>query len=117
MSFFLFSSDNDSIYAPPYVDRINNTPSQSVNTVDTLFSAFPAFLYLNPELAGYLLAPLLRYQDSSAYSLDYAAKNIGAYFIPLHPQFNTNEELIKECKDLPILMRPPMASIQITSMA
>lgn len=111
MSFLFFLLHNDAIYALPYVDRINNTFSQSVNTVDTLFSAFPAFLYLNPELAGYLLAPLLRYQDSSAYSLDYAAKNIGVYSIPLDPQFNMKEELIKECKDLPILMRPPMASI------
>ncbi|KAL5508771.1 hypothetical protein ACEPAG_4750 [Sanghuangporus baumii] len=31
----------------------------SVNTVDTLYSAFPAFLYLNPELGGYMLSPLL----------------------------------------------------------
>lgn len=50
----------------------------SVNTVDTLYAAFPMFIYLNPELGGYLLAPLLEYQDSISYTLEYAAKNIGA---------------------------------------
>jgi Domain of unknown function (DUF4965) len=53
-----------------------NTVS-SVNTVDTLYSALPAFLYFNPEIAGYLLAPLLEYQDSALYTLPYAAKNLG----------------------------------------
>ena len=42
-----------------------------------LYAALPAFLYLNPEIAGHLLSPLLEYQDSSAYTLDYAARNIG----------------------------------------
>ena len=50
---------------------------EGVNTVDTLFAAFPAFLYHNSELAGCLLVPLLRYQDSAAYKLNYAAKNLG----------------------------------------
>lgn len=62
--------------------RTSNTVTQGVNTVDTLFAAFPAFLYLNPELAGYLLVPLLNYQDSPAYTQQYAAKNIGQYDTP-----------------------------------
>lgn len=53
----------------------------SVNTVDTLFAAFPAFLYLNPELGGYLLSPLWELQDSSSDLLtSYAAMNIGMLF-------------------------------------
>lgn len=62
--------------------RTSNTWTQSVNTVDTLFTAFPAFLYLNPELAGYLLEPLLKYQDSPAYTQNFAAKNIGKQDTP-----------------------------------
>ena len=58
----------------------SDTFTQSVNTVDSLFAAFPAFLHFNPELAGYLLAPLLKYQDSEAYNLPYAARNIGMLF-------------------------------------
>lgn len=61
--------------------RTSNTFTQSVNTVDTLFAALPAFLYLNPELAGYLLEPLLKYQDSPAYTQNFAAKNIGKHYI------------------------------------
>lgn len=49
----------------------------SVNTVDTLYAAFPMFLYLNPELGGYLISPLLEYQDSSVYNQSYAALHIG----------------------------------------
>ncbi|KAL5519642.1 hypothetical protein ACEPAH_1325 [Sanghuangporus vaninii] len=52
----------------------------SINTVDTMYAAFPALLYLNSELAGYLLSPLLEYQDSSAYTLSYAARNIGSAY-------------------------------------
>ncbi|KAL5494579.1 hypothetical protein ACEPAI_40 [Sanghuangporus weigelae] len=52
----------------------------SVNTVDTLYAALPMFLYLNPEIAGYLLAPLLEYQDSSEYTQSYAARNIGSSY-------------------------------------
>ncbi|EJC98591.1 DUF1793-domain-containing protein [Fomitiporia mediterranea MF3/22] len=51
-----------------------------VNTVDTLYAAFPLFLYLNPELGGYLLSPLLEYQDSTVYTLNYAAMNIGSSY-------------------------------------
>lgn len=54
----------------------------SVNTVDTLYAAFPMFMYLNPELGGYALSPLLEYQDSAAYTLSYAAKNIGTITPP-----------------------------------
>ncbi|EJD03589.1 DUF1793-domain-containing protein [Fomitiporia mediterranea MF3/22] len=55
-------------------------PVSSVNAVDTLYAAFPAFMYLNPDLGGYLLTPLMEYQDSSVYTLSYAARNIGSTY-------------------------------------
>ncbi|KAI5120589.1 hypothetical protein M0805_002538 [Coniferiporia weirii] len=61
-------------------DNNGKTVQQSVNTVDVLYAAFPALLYLNPELGGYLLAPLLEYQDSNAYTQTYAAMNIGTAY-------------------------------------
>ncbi|KAI5117537.1 hypothetical protein M0805_004769 [Coniferiporia weirii] len=61
-------------------DNNGNTVQQSVNTVDVLYAAFPALLYLNPELGGYLLAPLLEYQDSDVYTQTYAAMNIGTAY-------------------------------------
>ncbi|KAI5119765.1 hypothetical protein M0805_009236 [Coniferiporia weirii] len=61
-------------------DSDGGTMRQGVNTVDVLYAAFPAMLYLNPELGGYLLAPLLEYQDSAAYTQTYAARNIGSAY-------------------------------------
>ncbi|KAL5494541.1 hypothetical protein ACEPAI_2 [Sanghuangporus weigelae] len=52
----------------------------SVNIIDTLYSAFPAFLYLNPELGGYMLSPLLEYQNSPAYTLSNSERNIGTTY-------------------------------------
>lgn len=66
------------IFIIPWVSC--RTTIASVNTVDTLYAALPAFLYLNPEIAGYLLSPLLEYQDSSAHTLSYAARNIGSFY-------------------------------------
>lgn len=37
---------------------------QSVNTVDNIYAAWPAFLYLDPTIGKYLLMPLLEYQGS-----------------------------------------------------
>lgn len=54
--------------------------TESINTVDAVYAAFPALLYLNPELGGSLLRPLLEYMDSSEFTLDYAAKNIGSAY-------------------------------------
>ena len=54
--------------------------AQSINTVDTIYAVFPALLYLNPELGGALLTPLLDYMDSSEFVLSYAAKNIGSAY-------------------------------------
>ncbi|KAL5494578.1 hypothetical protein ACEPAI_39 [Sanghuangporus weigelae] len=53
---------------------------RSINTVDALYPAFPAFLYLNPEIGRYLLAPLLEFQNSPSYLLEYAATNIGTTY-------------------------------------
>lgn len=52
----------------------------SVNVVDILYASLPAYLYFNPDLAAYLLSPLLEYEDSSHYQLPYAARSIGMQF-------------------------------------
>ena len=52
----------------------------SVNVVDSLYASLPAYLYFNPELVGYLLKPLLDYQDSFQYVLPYAAQRIGIIY-------------------------------------
>ena len=51
--------------------------TQSINSVDALYATFPAHLYLNPEIGGYLFRPLLEMMDTSDFTLGYSAKNIG----------------------------------------
>lgn len=49
----------------------------SVNPVDVMYAAMPAYLYLNPNILGYLLRPLLEFQDSNQYQNPFAAPNLG----------------------------------------
>jgi hypothetical protein len=49
-----------------------------VNAVETLYAAFPAFMYIDPKLGGLLLEPLLRLQASPKYTIPYAAPDLGA---------------------------------------
>ena len=59
--------------------------SNRVNAVDVIYAAMPVYLYFNPEILGYLLSPLLEYQESSQYSNPYAAQDLGEEFLmPIH---------------------------------
>lgn len=51
----------------------------SVNPVDVMFSAFPAFITLNPDLGKYLLAPLLELQEDPLYSGSFAIHDLGTW--------------------------------------
>ena len=55
-----------------------------VNAVDVLFAAFPAFLYMNPDLGRYLLKPLLESQVSNGVPIGqaYAPQNLGLSITP-----------------------------------
>ncbi|KAH8995315.1 hypothetical protein EDB92DRAFT_1943302 [Lactarius akahatsu] len=51
-----------------------------VNAVETLYSAFPTFMYIDPDLGGLFLEPLFRLQASSKYTNHYAAAEIGTNY-------------------------------------
>jgi hypothetical protein len=52
-----------------------------VNAVETLYSAFPAFMYMDPKLGGLFLEPLFRLQASPGeYTIPYAAPDLGASY-------------------------------------
>ena len=55
-----------------------------VNAVDLIYATSPVYLYLNPEIIGYLLRPLLEYQESPLYPNSYAAQDIGRVFYYLN---------------------------------
>ena len=52
-----------------------------VNAVETLYSAFPAFMYIDPSLGAPLLEPLFLLQASPNYSIPYAAADLGTFHI------------------------------------
>ncbi|KAH9064487.1 hypothetical protein EDB87DRAFT_1680356 [Lactarius vividus] len=62
-----------------FMKNIDGSNTSRINAVETLYSAFPAFMYIDPKLAGLLLEPLFRLQASSNYTLPYAAADIGLY--------------------------------------
>lgn len=52
--------------------------SSRVNAVETLYSAFPAFMFIDPDLGAPLLEPLFRLQASSLNNpIRYAAGDLG----------------------------------------
>ncbi|KAH9000737.1 hypothetical protein EDB86DRAFT_2802105 [Lactarius hatsudake] len=52
--------------------------SHRVNAVETLYSAFPAFMYIDPTLGRPLLEPLFQLQASPNYTIPYAAADLGS---------------------------------------
>lgn len=48
-----------------------------MNSVDVIYAASPIYLYLNSSILGYLLRPLLEYQESGLYPNAFAAVDIG----------------------------------------
>ncbi|KAJ6479162.1 hypothetical protein DFH09DRAFT_1215072, partial [Mycena vulgaris] len=65
--------------------------SQRVNPTETIAAALPALIYLNASISGLLLEPLLRFQNSSAYTNPYAASDLGASY-PLAGGNNAQNE-------------------------
>jgi len=48
-----------------------------VNPVETLYSTFPALMYIDPTLGALLLEPLFRLQAQPEYYVQYAAADLG----------------------------------------
>ncbi|KAH9011054.1 hypothetical protein EDB84DRAFT_1406130 [Lactarius hengduanensis] len=61
-----------------FMRNIGGSNTNRVNAVETLYSAFPAFMYIDPNLGGLFLEPLFRLQASQIYANPYAAADIGA---------------------------------------
>ena len=56
-----------------------------VNAVETLYAAFPAFMYIDPGLGAPLLEPLFRVQASSQHPNPYAAADLGPSCVNSNP--------------------------------
>ncbi|KAH9026504.1 hypothetical protein EDB85DRAFT_2291888 [Lactarius pseudohatsudake] len=75
-----------------------------VNPVEKMYFAFPAFMYINPDLGGLLLEPLFRLQGSPKYTNPYAAQDLetGNMLIMTyaHARASGNRGLINRYYDL-----------------
>lgn len=60
-----------------YTSQLNVTSLSRVNPVETLYAAFPAFMYIDPSLGAPLLEPLFRLQAHPNYTIPYAAGDLG----------------------------------------
>ena len=59
--------------------------------MDVIYAASPIYLYINPDILGYLLKPLLEYQESQLYQNPYAAKDLGiVHRCDIWPKFLTS---------------------------
>ncbi|KAF7378318.1 hypothetical protein MSAN_00257500 [Mycena sanguinolenta] len=72
--------------------------SQRVNPVEVIYAALPAYMYLDPNITGALLDPLLEYQNSSNYTNTYAAPDLGGPF-PTAPGDPTNLNAVYGIED------------------
>ncbi|KAH8978969.1 hypothetical protein EDB86DRAFT_3108313 [Lactarius hatsudake] len=60
-----------------FMKNIGGSYPNRVNAVETLYSAFPIFMYIDPKLGGPLLEPLFHFQASPNYATKYAAADLG----------------------------------------
>ncbi|KAH9031250.1 hypothetical protein EDB84DRAFT_1676782 [Lactarius hengduanensis] len=63
-----------------FMRNIGGSNANRVNAVETLYSAFPAFMYIDPDLGGLFLEPLFQLQASQIYTYPYAAADIGTNY-------------------------------------
>ncbi|KAH9993299.1 hypothetical protein BJV74DRAFT_916837 [Russula compacta] len=63
-----------------FMKNIGGKASNRVNAVETLYSAFPALMYIDPSLGAPLLEPLFRLQASPYYSIPYATADLGSSY-------------------------------------
>ncbi|KAI0289968.1 DUF1793-domain-containing protein [Russula brevipes] len=63
-----------------FMKNIGGGKANRVNAVETLYSAFPALMYIDPTLGAPLLEPLFRFQASPNYSIPFAAADLGSSY-------------------------------------
>jgi hypothetical protein len=66
--------------ANPYMFLEEISSDDNVQTVDVLFPAMPAFLYVNPELVRYLIEPVIDYSSSGKWPELYSPHDLGATY-------------------------------------
>ncbi|KAH9036047.1 hypothetical protein EDB83DRAFT_1770629 [Lactarius deliciosus] len=63
-----------------FMKNVGGSKTNRVNAVETLYSAFPAFMYIDPKLGGLFLEPLFQLQASPNYTNPYPASDLGTNY-------------------------------------
>lgn len=77
---YVYDDDSNSIMA--FLNNTGRIGSGQLNAVDVIYSAMPIYIYLNPNITGYLLKPLLELQSNAqgvTNTKDYAAVDLGTF--------------------------------------
>lgn len=78
--------------------------NSDIQTVDVIFPAHPALLYLNPALLRYLLDPLFENQESGRYPKTSAIHDLGTFPVARgYPHGNDEEMPLEECGNMIIM--------------
>jgi len=64
----------------PYLFLEEISSDDNVSTVDVLYPSMPAFLYVNPELVRYLIAPVIFYAESGQWPELFAPHDLGSTY-------------------------------------
>ncbi|TFY68763.1 hypothetical protein EVG20_g3433 [Dentipellis fragilis] len=86
-----------------FMKNIGDVNMNRVNAVETLYSAFPLFMYIDPKLGGPLLEPLLRFQNSSKYTNAFAAQDVGSSYPVAIASTSVHEEGIEQSANMLIM--------------
>ncbi|EJC98586.1 DUF1793-domain-containing protein [Fomitiporia mediterranea MF3/22] len=86
-----------------FLNDMGGIGTGGVSAVDVLYAAMPAYLYLNPDILGYLLSPLLEYQESTQYTNPYAAQDLGPAFPNATGNANGHNQKIEQSANMIIM--------------
>ncbi|KAH9013284.1 hypothetical protein EDB84DRAFT_1568730 [Lactarius hengduanensis] len=86
-----------------FMRNIGGSNTNRVNAVETLYSAFPAFMYIDPNLGGLFLAPLFQLQASQIYTYPYAAADIGTDYPDVTVTNSPNDQGVEHSGNMLIM--------------
>ncbi|KAH9041442.1 hypothetical protein EDB84DRAFT_1267178 [Lactarius hengduanensis] len=94
----------DDLDVMAFMRNMGGSKTNRVNAVETLYSAFPAFMYIDPGLGGLFLEPLFRLQASQIYTNLYAAADIERLYLSSRSCISlTNSSFTKDSGNMLIM--------------
>ncbi|KAI0282069.1 hypothetical protein BC826DRAFT_302706 [Russula brevipes] len=79
------------------------TSDNRVNPVETLYSAFPALMYIDPTLGALLLEPLFRLQAQPNYYVQYAAADLGSGYPAVAANLSIHNDQVEQTGNMLIM--------------